>query len=145
MLAQLGIDIHRDVLINMAIKVALQLRVIVQNMAQQILKAELVHIDETPCVVGVKDGKRTKWCFRLSGGHSRWEGLRVEIETSQVKEDRGSEPGAMPEATCSLLQRLNPGVDSFSLGISYVLDDSIDDSIDVLPDHASNFLDRLQA
>jgi hypothetical protein len=30
-------------------------------MAQQILKAELVHIDETPCVVGVKDGKRTKF------------------------------------------------------------------------------------
>jgi transposase len=49
------------VLINTAIKVALQLRVIVQSMAQQILKAELVHIDETPCVVGVKDGKRTKF------------------------------------------------------------------------------------
>ena len=61
MLAQLGIDIHRDVLINTAIKVALQLRVIVQSMAQQIVKAKLVHIDETPCVVGVKDGKRTKF------------------------------------------------------------------------------------
>ena len=41
MLAQLGIEIQRDVLINTAIKVALQLRVIVQYMAQQILKAEL--------------------------------------------------------------------------------------------------------
>lgn len=59
MLAQLGIEIHRDVFINTAIKVALQLRLIVQFMAQQILKSGLVHIDETPCVVGVRDGKRT--------------------------------------------------------------------------------------
>jgi transposase len=61
MLAQLGIEIHRDVLINTAIKVGNQLRPIVKDMAQQILNAELVHIDETPCVVGVKDGKRTKF------------------------------------------------------------------------------------
>ena len=61
MLAQLGIEIHRDVLINTAIKVALQLRLIVQCMAQQILKSGLVHIDETPCVVGVRDGTRTRF------------------------------------------------------------------------------------
>ena len=61
MLAQLGIEIQRDVLINTAIKVGNQLRPIVQFMAQQIRKAELVHIDETPCIVGVKDGKKTRF------------------------------------------------------------------------------------
>lgn len=61
MLGQLGIEIHRDVLINTAIKVALQLRLIVQCMAQQILTSDLVHIDETPCVVGVREGKRTRF------------------------------------------------------------------------------------
>ena len=59
MLAQLGIEIHRDVLINTAIKVGCQLRLIVQYMAQQILTSGLVHIDETPCVVGVREGKKT--------------------------------------------------------------------------------------
>jgi transposase len=57
MLAQLGIEIDRDVLINTAIKVAKQLEPIVRLMAKQICKSELVHIDETPCVVGVKKGK----------------------------------------------------------------------------------------
>ncbi|MFM7978971.1 MAG: transposase, partial [Candidatus Fonsibacter sp.] len=61
MLAQLGIEIDRDVLINTAIKVANQLRLIVQHMAREIIKSGLVHIDETPCVVGVRDGKRTEF------------------------------------------------------------------------------------
>lgn len=59
MLAQLGIEINRDVLINTAIKVAHQLRAIVQCMAQQIRQSGFVHIDETPCVVGSREGKKT--------------------------------------------------------------------------------------
>jgi transposase len=61
MLAQLGIEIHRDVLINTAIKVAQQLLPIVQQMASEIRKAELVHIDETPCVVGSREGGKTNF------------------------------------------------------------------------------------
>jgi len=61
MLAQLGIEIDRDVLINTAIKVGKQLEPIVRHMAQTIRGAELVHIDETPCVVGVKKGGKTRF------------------------------------------------------------------------------------
>jgi transposase len=59
MLSQVGIEIERDVLINTANKVSKELAPIVRYMAQQICKAELVHIDETPCVVGVREGKKT--------------------------------------------------------------------------------------
>ena len=59
MFAQFGLEIERDVLINTAIKVAKQLERIVRHMAQQIRESSLVHIDETPCIVGVRDGKRT--------------------------------------------------------------------------------------
>lgn len=60
MLAQVGIDVHRNMLVYMALKVGLELKPIVQQMAKEIKEAELVHIDETPCIVGIrdKDGKK---------------------------------------------------------------------------------------
>ena len=61
MLSQLGIEIQRDVLINTAIKVGNQLKPIVRQMAKEICEAELVHIDETPCVVGINEGGKTKF------------------------------------------------------------------------------------
>jgi hypothetical protein len=61
MLAQCGIEIDRDVLINTANKVARRLVPIVRHMAQQIRASNLVHIDETPCVVGIRQGSKTRF------------------------------------------------------------------------------------
>ena len=61
MLRQLGIEIDRCVLINTAIKIAKQLAVVVRYMAQQIRESKLVHIDETPCIVGVRQGDKTSF------------------------------------------------------------------------------------
>lgn len=61
MLLEHNIDIHRDVLINATLKLAEPLKLIVAQMTREIRACELVHIDETPTMVRIKEGGKKRY------------------------------------------------------------------------------------